>query len=85
MELDSSFTAECYGVLWRVWETDRSTRTAEMRLLRRRAVAAELPDPAGVAHFRAVVNNHVIVAAEVIPLHVKLLELQLYYLTQQHE
>lgn len=51
-----------------------------MRLLRRRAVAAELPDPAGVARFCAVVNRYVIVAAVVIPLHIELLEHQLYYL-----
>lgn len=68
------------GVLRRVWETDHSTRTAEMRLLRRRAVTAELSDPAGVTHFCAVVHNHVIVAAVVIPLHVKLFKLQFYYL-----
>lgn len=69
------------AVKWRVWGTDHGTRTAEMRLLRRRTVAAELPDPARFARFTAVVNDHVIVAAVVISLHVELLERQLYYLT----
>lgn len=76
------------AALWRhveFGETDHRTRTAEMRFLRRRAVAAELPDPGLVACFHAVVNEHMIIAAVVIPLHVKLLELQLDYLTRKRE
>lgn len=86
-ENESTPSGQSEAGIWlcpvRVWETDHGARTAEMRLLRRRAVAAELPDPGAVARFRTVVHDHVIVAAVVVPLHVELLELQLYDLLRQ--
>ena len=57
--------------------TDHNSTTAQMCVLRRGAVAAEPPDSPGLARLLPIKDGHVVIAAVVISLNIKLLEPQL--------